>query len=62
MLEFPQHYELKPAIRCNGNHDFSVDDLGAKGVPVHDEFEYHSGANSHFLSINEISALNESCL
>lgn len=62
VLEFAHHYVLKPAIRCNGNHDFNIDALGEKGVPVHDEFEYHSGTNSHFLSIAEISALNEACL
>lgn len=62
VLEFAQHYILKPAIRCNGNHDFNIDALGEKGVPVHDEFEYHSGNNLHFLSIAEITALNEACL
>lgn len=62
VLEFSHHYVLKPAIRCNGNHDFNIDALGEKGVPVHDEFEYHSGNNLHFLSIAEITALNEACL
>lgn len=62
VLEFAQHYILKPAIRCNGNHDFNIDALGEEGVPVHDEFEYHSGNNLHFLSIAEITALNEACL
>ena len=61
-LEFNQHYVLMPALRCNGNHDYSIDALGEQGLPVHEQFEYHSGNNPHFLSVEEIRELNELCL
>lgn len=57
-LEFDDHYVIKPAIHFSGPVDFSVNRLGETGHPVEQGFEFHSGTNSRFLSIEEIIALN----
>lgn len=58
-LEFPDHYVIKPAIQFSGSVDFAVNGLGEQGVPVPAGFEYHSGKNPRFLSVEEIMALNQ---
>jgi UDP-N-acetylglucosamine 4,6-dehydratase len=57
-LEFDDHYVIKPAIQFSGNMDFSRNRLGECGVPVISGFEFHSGRNKHFLSIEEIIQMN----
>jgi UDP-N-acetylglucosamine 4,6-dehydratase len=57
-LQFDDHYVIKPTIQFSGQMDFSVNGLGETGRPVETGFEYHSGRNSRFLSIDEIAAMN----
>jgi UDP-N-acetylglucosamine 4,6-dehydratase len=57
-LDFPDHYVIKPAIQFSGPMDFAVNRLGELGAPVAPGFEYHSGKNPRFLSVDEIVALN----
>ena len=57
-LEFSDHYVIKPSIQFSGVADFSVNRLGEQGRPVEESFEYQSGRNPHFLTIEEIVALN----
>jgi UDP-N-acetylglucosamine 4,6-dehydratase len=58
-LEFSDHYVIGPSIRFhNRDIDFAVNGLGESGSPVAQGFEYSSGSNPHFLSIDEIGAFN----
>jgi UDP-N-acetylglucosamine 4,6-dehydratase len=57
-LEFADHYVIKPTIQFTGHDDFTVNALGEKGHPVDAGFEYHSGRNSQFLDLAQITALN----
>lgn len=57
-LEFANHYVIKPTIQFSGYVDFAVSKLGEQGQPVATGFEYNSGTNPHFLSIDEIVAMN----
>ena len=57
-LEFADHYVIKPTIQFAGHDDFAVNRLGESGRPVEAGFEYHSGRNSHFLDLQQITALN----
>lgn len=57
-LMFDDHFVIKPTIQFSGHCDFSVNKLGEVGQPVEQGFGYNSGKNPHFLSINEIVALN----
>ncbi|MFZ1906441.1 MAG: UDP-N-acetylglucosamine 4,6-dehydratase (inverting) [Steroidobacteraceae bacterium] len=57
-LEFADCYVIQPAIRFISEADFSRNNLGEVGRPVDSGFEYHSGRNSRFLSLEEIVALN----
>ena len=54
-LEFDDHYVLTPSIRFyDATNDYSVNNIGESGVFVSPGFEYNSGRNPVFLSINEI--------
>lgn len=57
-LEFGDHYVIKPAIQFSGIVDFAINRLGEKGAPVEQGFEYHSGRNPRFLTIDEIEEFN----
>jgi UDP-N-acetylglucosamine 4,6-dehydratase len=58
-LEFDDHYVIGPSIRFyHRDTDFAVNALGEAGAPVTQGFEYNSGNNPHFLSIDEIGAFN----
>jgi len=57
-LEFDDHYVIKPTIQFSGWVDFAVNRLGEQGRSVEPGFEYHSGKNPHFLSIDAIADLN----
>jgi UDP-N-acetylglucosamine 4,6-dehydratase len=59
-LEFPDHYVIKPTIQFSGQVDFSVNAVGERAKPVEQGFEFHSGRNADWLSIDQIIAMNES--
>ena len=57
-LEFPDHYVIKPAILFAGDFEFSRNQLSEQGSHVKPGFEYQSGKNPRFLSVDEIVGLN----
>lgn len=58
-LEFENHYVLRPTIRfTRTDNDFDVDMLGERGTPVSEGFEYNSGSNPRFLTLDEIVEFN----
>ena len=57
-LEFADHFVIKPTIQFATRSDFSINELGETGHPVEQGFEFHSGRNPHFLSVEEIVAFN----
>jgi len=58
-LEFDDHYVIMPSIRfLDKNMDYTSNSLGEKGVPVEQGFEYNSGNNPHFLTVEELKPLN----
>ncbi|MDY6928507.1 MAG: UDP-N-acetylglucosamine 4,6-dehydratase (inverting) [Pseudomonadota bacterium] len=62
-VEFDDHYVIAPAITFfDKNIDYRSNRLGEKGNPVTDKFEYHSGTNPHFLTIDELKALDKDTL
>jgi len=59
-LEFGDHYLIRPAIRFFGAAiDYMHNARNETGAPVPTGFEYNSGNNPHFMSVDEIRALNE---
>jgi UDP-N-acetylglucosamine 4,6-dehydratase/5-epimerase len=58
ILEFADHFVIKPTTQFNVSVDFSVNKLNENGQPVDFGFEYHSGTNPHFLNLEEILAFN----
>jgi UDP-N-acetylglucosamine 4,6-dehydratase/5-epimerase len=57
-LEFEDHYVIKPTIHFTGAIDYAHNKLGEVGQPVAGGFEYHSGKNPRFLSVEEIIGFN----
>ena len=57
-LEFADHFVIKPSIRFAHDADFSVNKLNETGELVQDGFEFNSGNNNNFLSVDEINAFN----
>jgi len=54
-LEFQDHFVIRPTIIfTERNCDYTPNKLGEEGVPVEQGFEYSSGKNKRFLSIEEI--------
>ncbi len=55
-LEFEKHYVIRPAITFWGadNPTYETDQIGDKGKDVAEGFEYNSGTNPRFLSVEEI--------
>jgi len=54
-LEFHDHFVMRPTIQFHHlDKDYTVNGLGEQGSPVPIGFEYHSGNNSHFLTVSEI--------
>lgn len=58
-LEFEDHFVIQPSIRFyHAEVDFSRNKLGEQGHPVEQGFEYNSGTNGHFLSVEELKEFN----
>lgn len=58
-LEFRDHFVIKPSINFfSRENDFQVNCKNEQGVAVSQGFEYNSGDNPHFLTIDEIMKVN----
>jgi len=58
-LEFEDHYVIKPTINFTQKIDYSKNAIGEIGKPVIDGFEYNSGTNPHFLTVEELREMNK---
>lgn len=57
VLEFADHYVIRPSIVFQSPVDYTVNALGEQGKSVTQGFEYNSGTNPHFLSVEELKEL-----
>ena len=58
-FEFSDHFVMAPSIIFNAiSRDFALNALKEKGKPVARGFEYNSGTNPKFLSVEEIVKFN----
>lgn len=58
-IEFADHFVITPSIKFfSRENDYTKNLLDEKGQAVSQGFEYHSGNNPHFLSIDEILKLD----
>lgn len=59
-IEFDDHYVIEPSINFHeGDNNYSQNALRENGKKVVLGFEYNSGTNRHFLTIDELKALNQ---
>lgn len=62
-LEFDDHYVLRPTIKFHHSDvNYEVNAAQERGRPVNLGFEYNSGSNPHFLSVDEIRSFNAKAL
>lgn len=57
-LEFTDHFVICPSIRFIKQADYTANALGEAGEPVAEGFDYSSGTNPHFLSVEELRHMN----
>lgn len=58
-IEYDEHYVLSPSIRFfDRDLDYKSNEIGEKGVQVKRGFEFNSGTNERFLSVDEILEFN----
>jgi len=57
-IKFEDHFVITPSISFPRKMDFTVNALGEKGTFVEQGFEYHSGTNPHFLTVEELKLMN----
>ncbi|MDT0582814.1 MULTISPECIES: UDP-N-acetylglucosamine 4,6-dehydratase (inverting) [Alteromonadaceae] len=61
--EFDDHFVITPAIKFfDKTVSYAKNSLGEEGKKVDDKFEYHSGTNHHFLSVDELKDLDKQTL
>ena len=59
-LEFKNHFKIIPSPNTDDKKkDFLMDNSGEKGTKVPSDFEYSSGSNKDFLSIQQIDKINK---
>lgn len=58
-LEFADHYVIKPSISFTQAVDYTRNAIGETGNPVDDGFEYNSGTNPFFLTVEELREMNK---
>lgn len=59
-LEFHDHFVIRPTIKFySQNVDYAINALGETGCPVAPGFEYNSGSNPDFLSVNDLRAFDQ---
>ena len=58
-FEFDDHYVIQPTIQFSQIRDYSQNRLGHIGYKVPEGFEYHSGKNKFFLSVDDIAEYNK---
>lgn len=57
-IEFDDHFVIKPSIEFKDPIDYTINLLGEKGHMVPDGFDYNSGNNPCFLSVEELRKMN----
>jgi UDP-N-acetylglucosamine 4,6-dehydratase len=62
-LEFDDHFVITPSIKFfDKTIDYSINKLGEIGNKVGEKFEYHSGTNQEFLSVNDLKEMDKQTL
>lgn len=60
-LEFADHYVIRPSITFFNPVSYDWNANGETSRPVPDGFEYSSGTNTHFLTVEQLHQVNALC-
>lgn len=59
-IEFDDHFVIRPTIKFyRAMHEYEINELGEKGESVVQGFEYNSGTNEEFLTVEQILELDK---
>jgi UDP-N-acetylglucosamine 4,6-dehydratase/5-epimerase len=58
-LEFKDHYVITPSINFTHRIEYRSNRLGESGQPVPADYEYQSGGNPDFLSVEELRGMRQ---
>lgn len=58
-VEFEDHYTIMPTIDIFGDVDYTKNAAGDEGRMVEKNFEYHSGKNENFLTVDELKEIHK---
>lgn len=58
-LEFSDHYVICPSITFTVQSDYKINAIGEVGTPVGEGFEYSSGTNPNFLTVDALRELDK---
>lgn len=62
-IEFEDHFVITPSIKFTSlSNGYNQNAIGEKGGAVFQGFEYDSGTNPHFLSVDEITTFNKAAM
>ncbi|MDA0782896.1 MAG: UDP-N-acetylglucosamine 4,6-dehydratase (inverting) [Proteobacteria bacterium] len=57
-IDFKDHYTIMPTIDIFGDIDYKKNAKNEEGTKVAKNFEYNSGKNEHFLTVEELKAIH----
>lgn len=57
-IEFGDHFVIRPTIKFTRSIDYRTNAKGETAMPVCEGFEYNSGDNPHFLSVDELRQMS----
>lgn len=60
-LQFDNHFVIMPSIIFIQHPDYKVNRLSERGVPVAQGFQFDSGTNPHFLDVEQLRELLQTC-
>jgi UDP-N-acetylglucosamine 4,6-dehydratase len=61
-VEFGDHFVIAPSINFTSKHDYRSNELGEEGETVEQGFEYNSGTNPDFMSVEKIREFNKKAM
>jgi UDP-N-acetylglucosamine 4,6-dehydratase len=62
-IEFTDHFVIQPSIRFHHSDvDYKINQIGEKGINCNIGFEYNSGRNQQFLTVEDIRNFNKQAL
>lgn len=60
-LEFEDHFVITPTINFDHEVEYTTNVIGERGAAVPEDFDYSSGTNPHFLTVDNLKDMHKNC-